>query len=151
MQTHHSNITSLQAEGINKIFERGQLAHLGCYANKEVYIVPITYVYLEGFLYSHSQPGKKIKMMRKHPDICIQVEEVQNYFQWKSAIAWGRYEELEGDQAAAAMRLIIRKIAKNMNERQISELEVDLEAMLETAVIYRMRIKKATGRFETFD
>lgn len=81
-------------------------------------------------------------MMRKHPDICIQVEDVQNYFQWESAIAWGRYEELTGDTGAAAMRLIIAKLAKSFDDRQISELEVDLKAMLKTAIICRMKIKR---------
>lgn len=151
METHHVNMSTLEDEGIERIFERGELAHLGCYANKEVYIVPVTYVYADGYIYSYSQPGKKIEMMRRHPEICIQVEEVQNYFQWQSAIAWGRFEELSGEQAARAMRLIIAKIAKNLDDRQISELEVDLKATLETAIIYRMKIKRATGRFETFD
>ena len=34
---------------------------------------------------------------------------------------------------------MIAKIAKNLDDRQISELEVDLKAMLETAIIYRMK------------
>lgn len=151
METHHHNINTLEDAGINQILERGQLGHLGCYANKEIYIVPITYAYSDGYIYSHSQEGKKIEMMRKHPDICIQVEDIQNYFQWKSVITWGRYEELSGDKAAAAMRLIVGKIARDLDERRISDLEVDLKAMFETAIIYRMKIKRATGRFETFD
>ena len=43
METQHGTISLLETEAVIRIFERGELAHLGCYANKEVYIVPIAY------------------------------------------------------------------------------------------------------------
>lgn len=152
MKTEHEEIGSLKSEEIIKVFEDGCFGHLGCYARDEVYIVPITYVYSEGYLYSHSQLGKKIEIMRGHPNICIQVEEVQDYFQWKSAIAWGHYEELENDKAVTAMRLLINKILKIEGESgKVTDFEVDIKAMFDTAIIYRMKIEKSTGRFETFN
>lgn len=151
MRTDHGHIDALSTESISTILEQGYVGHLGCYSGHQVYVVPITYAYADGYIYSHSQVGKKIKMMRKHPNICIQVEEVQSTFQWRSAIAWGHYEELKDDMAATAMRLLISKIVKNEGRDHISDLEVDLKAMLDTAVIYRMKVEKSTGRFETFD
>lgn len=151
MKTEHEEIGSLNSEEIVKVFESGCFGHLGCYANGEVYIVPITYVYSDGYLYSHSQLGKKIEIMRDHPKICIQVEEVQNYFQWKSVIGWGHYEELDNDEAVTAMRLLINRIVKSEGVGgKVTDFEVDVKAMFDTAIIYRMKIEKSTGRFETF-
>lgn len=91
-------------------------------------------------------PGKKIEMMRKNPHVCVQVEDVQNFFQWESVIAWGRFEELQGDEASMAMRNLIRKVNEDNNRR--SELEVDFAAQLEKAIIYRIKLEKVTGRYE---
>ena len=148
MDTHHGEIGTLGAAETLKLLELGSIGHLGCSKNEEVYVVPITYAFDDGYLYSHAKPGKKIEMMRKNPRICIQVEEVQNLFQWKSAIAWGRFEELKGDRAARAMRLLIKKIGDKQGKGPGSPLEFDIEALLETAVIFAMKIEKTTGRSE---
>lgn len=111
-------------------------------------MVPVTYIVEDGFIYSHSRPGKKIEMMRASPHVCLQVEEVRDFHHWRSAIAWGRFEELTGDAAAMAMHLLLRKFLEYESPRRVSSLEVDMSAILETAIIFRIKIEKITGRFE---
>jgi nitroimidazol reductase NimA-like FMN-containing flavoprotein (pyridoxamine 5'-phosphate oxidase superfamily) len=146
ISTHHGKIGTLKSDEVIKVFERGHLGHLGCHSKSEIYVVPISYALEDGIIYSHSKIGRKIEMMRENPQICVQVEEVQNFFEWKSAIAWGRFEELRDDQATRAMRVLIKKFAEGEAGR-FSPLEVDFGAMLETAIIFRMKIERATGRF----
>lgn len=100
----------------------------------------------DGYIYSHSKPGHKVEMMRKNPKVCFQVEEVQDFFHWKSVVAWGTFEELKGDAATVAMRLLLSKFVGS--EKRRSELEIDFAAQLESAIIYRIKVEKSTGRFE---
>lgn len=129
------------------ILERGGLAHLGCYHGGEVYIIPITYVFADGYIYSHSQPGKKIEMMRNNPKVCVQIEEVKDLFDWKSIIAWGAFEELKDLEAAKGMRLLIQSITRSQKVH-LPSLEVDFTALLEKAIIFRIKVEKMTGRYE---
>lgn len=44
--------------------------------------------------------------MRANPEVCSQVDEIDDMANWRSVIAWGRYEELKGELAIAAMNLL---------------------------------------------
>lgn len=148
MDFDHGKIEYMDENETTMTLARGSLGHLGCFFGDEIYVVPITYVFENPYLYSHSKDGKKISMMRKNPRVCVEVEEVHALFDWKSVIAWGVFEELHGDEAAYGMRTLIKKIVAERADGKASELELDFDALFEDAVIYRIRIYKTTGRFE---
>lgn len=148
MKFDHGKIEFLEKSEILKTLERGSLGHLGCFSADDIYVVPITYVFENSYIYSHSKDGRKISMMRKNPKVCIEVEEVRTMFDWRSAIVWGFYEELHDEDAASAMRLLIKKITQKIANGRASDLEMDFDAIFEDAVIYRIRVDKLSGRFE---
>lgn len=149
MDTEHKHLKELAPEEIEQILRRGSHAHLGCHHWSETYVCPITYAYEDGYIYSHSLMGKKIKMMRANPNVCVQVEEVDSLFNWKSVIVRGRFEELTGGiEAETGLRLLKKKIASLESARKVSELEVQIDAILSQAKIYRIKIEKMTGRAE---
>lgn len=131
------------------LFEECRFAHLACHDKDDIYLVPISYVFEDGAIYSHSEPGRKIDIMRKNPHVCVQVEKVQDFFHWHSAIVWGDFEELTGDEASKAMRMLLKKVSEEVGSRQMSSLVLDMEAQLKSAIIYRIKIKKITGRYES--
>lgn len=148
MKPYHGQIGTLDSQEALSLFEQCRFAHLACHHHADLYLVPISYVYADGVLYSHSEPGRKIDIMRKNPHVCIQVEKVEDYFHWRSAIAWGDFEELTGDQAAGAMRILLKKVSEEADSMQLSSLGLDMTAQLESAIIYRIKINKVTGRYE---
>ena len=70
-------------------------AHLGCCADNEPYVVPITYVFSGGFLYGFTHEGLKTEIMRKNPKICIQVQHIAGEHEWESVFCWGNGEDFE--------------------------------------------------------
>lgn len=148
METEHGKMSSLDQAECLRVLENSPIGHLGCFSHKEVYVVPITYVIDYPYIYSHSSNGKKIALMQKNPHVCLEVEEIHSLFEWKSVIAWGTFEQVKGEEATKAMRLLIQRVVKMNGEEHLSPLTVDFAAMLETAVIYRIHIKKITGRYE---
>ncbi len=127
---------------------------LACYAEGELYLVPINYVYKDSCIYAHSSPGKKVKMMRINPEVCFEVDDIKSVFNWKSVIAWGRFEELtDVDEQAQAMQHLIHRImplSENPLDHPshgITENESDIGGSVEL-VVYKIVITRITGRFE---
>ena len=61
------------------------------------------YVYDGESMIGHSTYGLKLRMMRKNPAVCVEVDRMENLANWRSVIAWGRFEELTGADASAAL------------------------------------------------
>jgi hypothetical protein len=94
-------------------------------------------------------------MMRKNPVVCFEVDRVQDMGNWKSVIATGRFEELTGRAAIAAMDVLIRRFVAVERPDQPHPSYVFRESEAEPSltdgreiVIFRIRIAEKTGRFE---
>lgn len=100
-------IPELAPAEIEELLRAESVARLACSADGELYVVPISYAYDGSSLIVHSVPGRKIEMMRRNPEVCLEVDRVAGPAEWRSVIAWGRFEELQGDEARHAMELLI--------------------------------------------
>lgn len=147
MDTEHGSLRSLSEPEMYALLEGKCIGHLGCTDKDEVYVVPITYAFADGYIYAHSVMGHKIRLMREHKKICVQVEEIQDMFHWQSVLAWGSYEELKSEDAAKAMRLLIHAIART-RALKVSDLEADFAALAVNAIFYRIKVERMTGRAE---
>lgn len=139
---------------IEQVLQSYSLGRIGCYADGKIYVVPVTYVYHDGHIYAHSQEGMKIKMMRKNPGVCFQVDAMETMTNWRSVIVWGEYEELKSEEAQqAGMKIMMDRLAPFIISETVrashgfSHPPEVVEKGLK-AVVYRIRITEKTGRFE---
>jgi len=95
---------------IEAVLHRGIVGRIGCHADGRTYIVPITYAYDSGSIYAHSAEGLKLHMMRANPNVCFEIDQMDDLANWKSVIAWGRFEELHGSDADHAMALLLARL-----------------------------------------
>ena len=144
-------LTEQQIETLLKQQVTGRLA---CHADGVTYIVPVNYVYNGGHIYSHSAPGKKIEMLRKNPELCFEIDEIQDIFNWKSVIAWGRFEEIvDMDEKQQAMQGIIHRImplSNNPTNHPSHGITADASDIGDKfdLIVYKIALTKKTGRFE---
>jgi len=137
-----------------EILKNNFLGRLGCSSQGVSYIVPINYLYEGTSIIGHSPVGKKIKMMRTNPEVCFEVEEVQSFRDWKSVVAWGTYQEITDDaekwEALKAFvdHLMFAKVSETALPPEVSEMRAHPRTNVEV-VVYKIHIKKITGRFET--
>ena len=148
MEAHHGNIRPLATKEMTDLLGRTVIGHLGCHKRSEMYLVPVVFAFQGDHIYCHSRVGKKIEMMRANPRVCFQVEEVDNLFRWRSVFIRGRFEELEGIDAANAMRTLSDTVAGKEKGRNISTMDVEVSAIFSKAIFYRIRIEEMTGRAE---
>lgn len=144
----------LNQEEIEALLKSEIIVRIGCYADGHVYVVPVTYVYDGEYLYAHSKDGMKVQMMRKNPEVCIEVDAMQNMANWQSVIAKGKFEELtDKDSQMKGMQLLMNKL-KPLLTSETAQPSHGLERTHEHdvkgfhAVVFRIRLSGKTGRFE---
>jgi nitroimidazol reductase NimA-like FMN-containing flavoprotein (pyridoxamine 5'-phosphate oxidase superfamily) len=145
---------TLNARQIDQILRSEVVGHLGCSADGKVYVTPISYVYDGERIYGHAAAGMKLRMLRANPQVCVQVDHIENLANWVSVIVWGAYEELSGDDEKEAMRLFLDR----MEPLQASETALSphrapvgvpaLDQQGQSMVFYRITLTERSGRFE---
>lgn len=139
---------------IDQVLQGQSLGRIGCYGDGKMYVVPVTYVYHGGYIYAHSKEGRKIEMMRTNPNVCFEVDVMENMTNWRSVILWGEYEELKSDkEQQAGMKIMMDRLAPFTTSETVrashsfSHPPEVVEKSFK-AVAYRIRITEKTGRFE---
>ncbi|MEP7111245.1 MAG: pyridoxamine 5'-phosphate oxidase family protein, partial [Ferruginibacter sp.] len=114
-------IGKLTEQQIEEILKENVSGHLGCNDGFNSYIYPINYLYDGKYVTCHSQTGFKIQVMRQNTRVCLQVEEVKNHKNWKSAMLHGEYQELDdGQERHDAMKAFVdRRLFVKVTETDI--------------------------------
>ena len=124
------------------IILKGKIGRLGCIDNDEPYVVPINY-FLDGTsILSHSLPGKKIYAMRANPRVCLQVDQIQDHYRWRSAIAFGRFVEID---RPAERRSVIAKLLSRFPQLTPVESAIVHDAAAPDSVVFRIEVDRFTG------
>lgn len=145
----------LSPEEIEEVLRSEITGRIGCHADGRTYVVPVTYAYEGGLVYCHSAEGLKLRMMRKNPVVCFEVDRVRDMGNWRSVIATGRFEELSGGDALPAMDILIKRFVAIERPDQPHPSYVFRDSEAEPSrtdgqeiVIFRIRLAEKSGRFE---
>ena len=126
---------------------RAQIGRLACALNDQPYVVPISVVCEEDYIYSFTTIGRKIEWMRKNPKVCVQLDELPAQSRWISVIASGVYQELSVPQfeteRAHARKLLDRKSRWWLNA--FAERDLKSSEALIDPLFFRIRIQSLTG------
>ena len=133
------------------LLESQVFGRLACSNNGEPYVVPINYVYRDNAIYAHSGNGKKIEMMRANPKVCFQVDEILDTFTWKSAILFGDFIELKGQERQQVMQGIIQRIMPLTDKPTEQASHAIQPEQHSNIVVFKIEITKATGRCEAHE
>jgi nitroimidazol reductase NimA-like FMN-containing flavoprotein (pyridoxamine 5'-phosphate oxidase superfamily) len=139
---------------IENLLKELPVGRIGCHAEGITYIVPINYVFENNTIYAHSAEGMKIEIMRKNPNVCFQVDAIDDLLNWESVICWGKFEEIvDMDEKTQAMQKIINWVMPLMKGEtaqpshgfmdNASDVGDDVELIL-----YKIVLSKKTGKFE---
>lgn len=129
-----------------RLFQSVRVVRLGCIVNGEPYVVPVN-CHLEGdYLYSHSLPGLKISGLRENPRACVQVDEIESDLRWRSAIAFGKYEEVTKPNERAD---ILAKLLRKFPMLTPVESAIAIDGSPSEVVVFRIKIERLTGVSES--
>ena len=132
----------LSDEEARKLFQFARVARLGCVVNGEPYVVPINCHLEDDCLYSHSLPGLKISGLRENPRACVQVDEIESDLHWRSAIAFGKFEEVvKPNERAEVLNILLKQFP------MLTPVEsaIAIDGTAPQVIVFRIRIERLTG------
>jgi nitroimidazol reductase NimA-like FMN-containing flavoprotein (pyridoxamine 5'-phosphate oxidase superfamily) len=127
-------VEELSREQIDELLHEQFVARIGCVADGDVYVVPIIYAYDGDAFYVASVEGRKVELMRARARVCFEVDSYESG-SWRSAIAYGLYEELAGDDVERALDLLAARFGRK-RERSAGP----------GTVVFRIVVDEVTGR-----
>jgi nitroimidazol reductase NimA-like FMN-containing flavoprotein (pyridoxamine 5'-phosphate oxidase superfamily) len=135
-------MTMLNDIAARKVLQSARVARLGCIVNGEPYVVPINCHLEDDCLYSHSLPGLKISALRENPRTCVQVDEMESDLHWRSAIAFGNFEEVTKSNEREE---ILTKLLRKFPLLTPVESAIAVDASAPQVIVFRIRIERLTG------
>lgn len=140
----------LTDEQIDHVLTAQVVGRIGCHLNNTIYIVPVAYAFDGDFIYVHSRVGKKIEVMRKNPDVCFQVDVIENLANWRSVVVNGVYEELvRGAAEKKALKLLKDRLTPFVtSEAAMPAKDPPPGEKKMRPVFFRIRILEKSGRYE---
>lgn len=131
-----------------EVLSRASVARLACCRMNQPYVVPVSFVYdpRQVCLFCFSSIGKKVEWMRANPSVCVEVEDLEDRFNWTTIVIFGRYSELtqapeHRDQRHRALNLFSDRSRWWLpGAARLSDSEH------ESVVVYRINIDHMTGR-----
>ncbi len=145
---------NLSETQIEQLLKNQVIGRIACQSRGALFLVPVNYVYKDGYIYSHSKVGKKILMMRENPSVCFEAEHIESVFRWQTVIATGTYEEItDMEEKQRAMQGIIHRIMPLVTSPEghpshgITEKDSDVGTTVQL-VVYRIKLEEVSGRFE---
>jgi len=134
-----------------EVLSRASVGRLACCRMNQPYVVPVSIVYdpRQVCLFSFSMIGKKVEWMRANPSVCVEVEDLDDRFNWTTIVIFGRYDEIsdapeQRDQRDRALHLFSERSQWWLpGAARLPSLEHN------AAVVYRINIDQMTGRRTT--
>ena len=134
-------ILEMSPSEIDEFVLSQKVGRVGCHVGSETYVVPVIFGWDGNCIYVYTTEGKKVDMMRENQRVCFEIDEYLTSGGWRSGIAQGVFEELEGDDAVRALQIIAERVSSNRdggNSRPRGEGR--------TPVAFRIRTSDVTGR-----
>jgi nitroimidazol reductase NimA-like FMN-containing flavoprotein (pyridoxamine 5'-phosphate oxidase superfamily) len=134
-------LKQMSPDEAREVIQQGKIGRLGCVIESGPYVVPVGYYLLDDSIYSHSLMGKKIYALRADPRACLQVDEIIDSYHWRSAIAFGHYEEVTSD---GERDRILRGLVERFPFFTPVE-SVPVHDGQSSVIVFRIRIREVTG------
>jgi nitroimidazol reductase NimA-like FMN-containing flavoprotein (pyridoxamine 5'-phosphate oxidase superfamily) len=130
-------IEELDRSQIDSLLRAQVVGRVGCHADGLTYVVPVVYAYDGVAFFVYTVEGQKVRMMRRNPQVCFEVDEYEPG-SWRSAIAHGRYEELDEAGSELALSLLSKRFGGTPGSRRPGVEGVP--------VAFRIVVDEITGR-----
>jgi nitroimidazol reductase NimA-like FMN-containing flavoprotein (pyridoxamine 5'-phosphate oxidase superfamily) len=130
---------------MHALLERESFGHLACARDNRPYVVPMHYAYDGKEFYFFTTVGMKTRYIDANPQVCLQVEEIEDETHWHSVMVIGRATEITNSAEAAHAMKIITERNPSLTPA-ISATQVDSLGRAVDIAIYRITPDIIDGR-----
>ncbi|MBB3593489.1 hypothetical protein FHX08_003892 [Rhizobium sp. BK529] len=94
------NVERMSYQECIALVKRQWLARLACSDDNIPYVIPVQYSYFDDRLYVFTLPGKKLEIMRRNPNVCLEVDQLKSRHSWSSVVIDSRFTDLSGEASS---------------------------------------------------
>lgn len=144
MPTPRPRFRDLDPKECVALLERQVVGRLAYTMKDRVDIEPIHYVHDDGWLYGRTQPGTKLEVVTHNRWVCVEVDEVEALFDWRSVVVKGGFYLLRKDGSPQERENYERGL--RMVRQLVPEAMTPDDPLPERAIIFRIHIDEMFGR-----
>lgn len=142
-------------EEIDAFLDHAVTGRLGTFGGGKPYVVPLSFVYLDGMIYYHwfSHDGRKVRNIRENAAVCFEADEYsRDHLSYMSVIADGVIARVaDRVEKGAVMRALAEKFPEyatgaGHNDEILGIVEKGFDALVDAVEIYRIDIDSIAGK-----
>ena len=134
----------LSREECDALLARNHVGRVAFSFHDRVDLEPVHFVYAEGWIHGRTAPGAKVAILRHHPWVAFEVDEVEGLFYWRSVVVHGVVEIPEAD-GSPADRAAYERILTHIRTVLPSALAASDPAP-ERVLPFRIHVDSISGR-----
>ena len=134
----------LKRDECEAVLARNHVGRVAFTFHDHVDIEPVHYVYADGWLHGRTAPGGKIAVLRHHPWVAFEVDEVDGLFDWRSVVVHGGVHIPDPDGSPADREAHAATLAQL--RRLVPETLAQHDPAPMRLLLFRIHIDDVTGR-----
>lgn len=138
------DIDIMGSKEIQSLLQQVGYGHLGCAFEGRPYVVPMHYYLEDSVIYILTTEGQKTRYIGANPQVCLQVEDIQDPLHWRSVIVTGRAERLTDQQDIDHITQFIKERNPTLSPA-INRTWIDAWGRGNVIAIYRIHPSEITG------
>jgi uncharacterized protein len=138
-------IAKLGLAACKAILTRNYVGRLAYVFHDAVDIVPLHYTYEDGWLYGRTSPGPKLRKLHHHQWVAFEVDEVEDWFEWRSVVVRGGLYQLDEGLALPDVREHALEVLRRFMPAALTEAD----PVPSRTMLFRIHIDSMTGRRAT--
>ncbi|MBA3853714.1 MAG: hypothetical protein C0503_04810 [Gemmatimonas sp.] len=144
MTTPRPVFRELDTDECIALLNRHNVGRMAISHRDRIELVPIHYVYDDGWLYGRTAVGTKIEMVSHNRWVAFEVDEVRDTFDWASVVVKGGLYLLRKDGSAQEKAIYDKGVA--LVRKIIPEALTPDDPLPERALLFRVHADELTGR-----
>lgn len=144
-RTRAPRTVALSRSECSKLLARNYVGRLAYSFRNAVDIVPLHYVYADGWIYGRTSPGQKVTTLRHNRWVAFEVDEVYGPFDWSSVVVHGALYLLDPNGGATeTWELAVRALRRNFPDAFTERDPVPFRT-----AVFRIHLDAVSGRRTT--
>lgn len=141
------SIRALTDEEIAAFLRSNHVGRLAYAFRGHVDIVPVHYVYHDGWLYGRTSVGPKLEMLAHSHWVAFEVDEVRESPEWTSVVVHGTFRPIDPEGSGADRETA--ELAVSLLRELYPEALTDEDLTPYRTTLFRIHVDEATGREAT--
>lgn len=144
MPTPRPIFRDLDARECEEFLARHNVGRVATAHKDRVDIVPVHYVFEDGWVYGRTAAGTKLETVVHNRWVAFEVDEVEALFDWRSVVIKGGFYILRKEGSTHEHEIYERGVA--IVRRLIPEAFTADDPLPERAIVFRIHVDEMTGR-----